>query len=160
ELYAEVSRAPAAAKLLALSRALGQDLDNLADELSPEGQTVHLRPAAQMVDPLVGDGWIDEVARPSRRSRSRARRKGEHVDVDESRAVHHFQRLLKVLIRFAGEAADDVSRQCRSIKRLIDQVQQMQELVTCVLAVHPPQEAIGSALQRQVKMRDDLRQVA
>lgn len=145
---------------LAVARPLGQDFDDIAEELPAERKAVRFGAAAELMDPLVGDCGIDELPRPPRRSRSRSRREGERVDVDESRAIDHVERLLEILLRLTGETADDVGRQGRPVKRLMNQVQQMQELIARVLSVHPPQQAFGSALQRQVKMGNDLRQIA
>ena len=78
------------------------------------------------------------------------------MNVNEPRAVHDVHRSIKLLVRLAGKADDDIRRQRKPVETLAHTVDHPQKVIARVLAIHPSQESVRAALQREVKVRDNL----
>ena len=59
-------------------------------------------------------------------------------------------------VGFTWEACDHVGCRYGTVERGSHAIDHLQKIIARVLAVHSPKEVIGAALQRQMKMRDDL----
>jgi len=110
-----------------------------------------------MVHALVGDFIVDEIIGPSRGGGFGSWGKWEGVDVDEFGAVDDVQSLIEVVVGFAGEGDDDVGGEGWAIESCFYFIDHAEKIGSCVLAIHAMEDFVGTALQGQMKMRDDLR---
>ena len=101
----------------------------------------------EQVKSIAYNGTPDEIGFPAGGGRSGPGRKGKSVDVDEAGAVDDIERLLKIRIGFAGETDDDVGCQGWAVKCQINSVDQAKKIITGVLAIHFPQDGVGTTLQ-------------
>src|SRR5438105_7077927 len=76
--------------------------------------------------------------------------------MNESDSIDDIQRLRKSFIRFSREPGDDVGGDRRTIESRMNIFDHAEISIARVLPVHSPEDRIRSALERKVKMWDDL----
>src|SRR3954467_5215300 len=67
---------------------------------------------------------------------------------------------VKVRVRLAGKADDNIRREGRLVEGLTDAAAALQEACPAVAAFHAGGGGVAAALQAEMQVRDDARQVA
>jgi len=118
----------------------------------------------EMSDARLDRGVLHMTGGPSSSRSPFTRAEGKYVHVEEADLLRDRDGLHEVLFRFPGEPADDVSGQGRGKARvigkfLIDLFDHLEIVIHRVLAIHLPEDRVGSRLQWEVQVGDDDRLV-
>ena len=84
------------------------------------------------------------------------RGEGEDVHARKPRLFHNGERCLKILLRFAREADDDVRRDGGVGERLVNFAAGSEVFRAGVAAVHRAEHRVRPALQRKMKVRHEV----
>ena len=89
-----------------------------------------------------------------RRSFPWAERK--HVNLHKCCPATDIDRLLKLLFTLARKTNNDVGRKCGAIESLAHLLHLLQKTIDVIPSSHPPQNRIGTTLQRRMKLRAEV----
>jgi hypothetical protein len=154
--YVKVPLTATVRKCVVAPAKLHEHFDRASHERPAEAQSMSrrfkLKPCATKPRNIIWHGLF----RPSGGQRSRSGGKLECVDVDEPGAIDNFERLFEVVVGLSGEADDDVGRDRWSVEVLVHFVDHSNVIIARVLTPHSPEDRVGTALQREMKVRDHL----
>ena len=110
---------------------------------------------AQAFRPLLDD--LAGELRHAGRRRSLTWREGEDVQMGEAAFLDDLQRVLEMLVRFGGEAGDDIGAEGGVRAQPADVLAKGDGILARMAALHPLQNEIVAMLQREMEMRHEAR---
>src|SRR6185369_3514178 len=88
-----------------------------------------------------------------RRGRSLPRTERELMDLHEARGLACGQCFVKLRVRLAGEADDDIGGKCRVFHPVTNKIELFEIAADAIAALHPREDRVRAALQTKMKMR-------
>lgn len=157
ELEVEVAVGSAVGVALGGESFFDDDVEGFTEELSAEGEGVFGGDGGGFGDSGVGFELGDEVVGPAGGGGVGTGGVWESVNMDEAGVADEGGGFAPVAVVFAWEAGDDVGGEGGTVEGGVEVVDKFSEIAGGVLAVHAAEDFIGTGLEGEVEMGDDLR---